>query len=104
MGAWLEAVNSGKRETVVAYDACFQQPEKSPERLLQLREETGGFVLVRIEQSTPLVVTALLQEKASDAMLRFELTVTDGTPPRIAGAQLEQIETPPELAVPRMSQ
>lgn len=104
LGAWLEAVNSGKRETVVAYDARFQQPEKPPERLLQLREETGGFVLVRIEQSTPLVVTALLQEKASDAMARFELTVTDGTPLRIAGAQLEQIETPPELAVPRMSQ
>jgi CubicO group peptidase (beta-lactamase class C family) len=104
LAAWLEAVNSGERATVVAYDARFRQPEKNPERFLDLHAATGGFTLVRIEKSEPLVVAALLKEKDSDAMLRFELAVTDEDSPRIAGASLTTVETPPELAVPRMKQ
>src|SRR5204863_2818005 len=80
LAAWLEAVNSGDRAKVVAYDTAYAQTEKNPERLLELHESTGGFTLVRIEKSEPLTVTALLQEQASDTMLRFSLSVTDGTP------------------------
>jgi CubicO group peptidase (beta-lactamase class C family) len=104
LAAWLEAVNSGDRAKVVAYDTQFAQTEKDPERLLGLHEQTGGYTLVRIEKSEPLTVAALLQEQASDAMMRFELSVTDGTPTKIAGAKLQQIETPADLAVPRMKQ
>jgi CubicO group peptidase (beta-lactamase class C family) len=60
--------------------------------------------LVRIEKSEPLVVTVLLQEKASDAMMRFQLAVTDEAAPRIADSHLGPVETPPELAVPRMKE
>src|SRR5262249_40134991 len=96
--------NSGDRAKVVAYDAEFAQPEKKPERLLDLHDATGGYTLVRIEQSEPLTVTALLQEKDSDQMMRFALSVTDGTPTKIAGSKLQRIETPADLAVPRMKE
>lgn len=104
LAAWLEALNSGDRAKVVAYDARFRQTEKDPERLLNLHESTGGYTLVRIEKSEPLEVIVLLQEKDSDTMMRLELAVTDEAAPRIAGSQLEPVETPPELAVPRMTQ
>jgi CubicO group peptidase (beta-lactamase class C family) len=101
---WLEVVNSGDRAKIVAYDKKYGQPEKDPDRIEGLHQATGGFSLVRIEKSEPLTVTVLLKEKGSDAMLRFELSVTDGTPTKIAGANLQQIETPADLAVPRMTQ
>lgn len=104
LAAWLEAVNSHDRATVVAYDAHFQQPEKPPERFLELNERTGGFTLVRVEKSEPLSVTALLQEKGAEGMWRFSLAITEAEAPKIAGAQLGPVETPPDLAPPRLKE
>ena len=103
LAAWLEALNSGDRAKVVAYDKQFNQSEKDPERFRGLLEETGGYTLVRIEKSEPLKVTALLQQTGADAMFSFELAVTDN-PPKIASANLMPAETPKELAVPRMKE
>ncbi len=104
LGEWLVAVNSHDRATVVAYDAHFQQAEKKPERFLELHEQTGGFTLVRVEKSEPLAVTVLLQEKGAEGMWRFTLALSEADAPKIAGAQLGPIETPPDLAPRRMSE
>lgn len=104
LAEWLTAVNSHDRATIAAYDAHFQQPEKKPERFLELNEQTGGFSLVRIEKSEPLAVTALLQEKGAEGMWRFMIALTEAESPKIAGAQLGPVETPPDLAPPRLAQ
>jgi hypothetical protein len=62
--AWLDAFNSGDRAKLEAYIKKFD-PEKSVERMMGFRGETGGFDLIGIESSEPLLIKFRLREKAS---------------------------------------
>jgi hypothetical protein len=62
--AWLEAFNSGDRAKVEAYVKTFE-PQQSAERMMQFRNETGGFDLLAIESSEQLLIRFRVKEKGS---------------------------------------
>jgi CubicO group peptidase (beta-lactamase class C family) len=50
---------------------------------LSLREQTGGFTLLRIEKNEPLSIEAVLQEKKSGTRSRISLEVSSNERPKI---------------------
>jgi hypothetical protein len=62
--AWLDAFNSGDRAKVEAYIEKFD-PQQSFERMMGFRDQTGGFQLLAIESSGPLLIKFRVKEKAS---------------------------------------
>ena len=65
--AWLDAFNSGDRAKVEAYIKMFD-PQQSVERMMGFRSQTGGFDLITIESSEPLMIKFRVKEKASSTI------------------------------------
>jgi D-alanyl-D-alanine carboxypeptidase len=103
--AWLTSFNSADPGQLRAFDEAYPRAEMPPvEQRLAFREMTGGFTLLRIEKSEPTSVVALLQEKNSDTVARFELTVSADEPPKILSSTLNATPRPPDLAIPRLTE
>ena len=81
--AWLAAFNSVDPERIRAFDVMHREKAPPLEGTLGFRAMTGGFTLVRIEQSEPTTIVALVREKDSDTIGRIEMTVSAGDPPKI---------------------
>src|SRR6266567_6129562 len=62
--AWLDAFNSGDRTKVETYLKSFE-PQQSVERMMGFHDQTGGFDLLGIESSQPLLIKFRVKEKAS---------------------------------------
>jgi len=62
--AWLDAFNSGDRTKIEAYIKTYD-PQKSVERMMGFFSQTGGFDLLSIESSEPLLIRFRVKEKAS---------------------------------------
>ncbi len=62
--AWLEAFNSGDRGKVEEYVKNYE-PDKSADQMLAFRDQTGGFDLLAIEASDPLIIKFRVREKVS---------------------------------------
>ena len=62
--AWLDAFNSGDRAKIDAYIKAYD-PQQSVERMMGFHDQTGGFDLLRIESSEPLLIEFRVKEKAS---------------------------------------
>lgn len=62
--AWLDAFNSADRAKVEAYIKTFD-PEQSVERMMGFHDQTGGFDLLGIESSEPLLIKFRVKEKSS---------------------------------------
>jgi Peptidase family S41/N-terminal domain of Peptidase_S41 in eukaryotic IRBP len=62
--AWLDAFNSGDRTKVDAY-VKTHQPDQSADHMISFHDQTGGFDLLSIEGSEPLVIKFRVREKAS---------------------------------------
>jgi len=103
--AWLAAFDSGDRATLLDY-LKINRPS-SAEHIddeMRFREMTGGFDLIKTEESTPSRLVALLKEKDSDQFARLTLEVEPDAPHRISTMELWAIPRPAEFAVPRVSQ
>jgi hypothetical protein len=62
--AWLDAFNSGDRSKMEAYIKIYD-PQKSVEPMMGFHSQTGGFDLLAIESSEPLLIKFRVKEKAS---------------------------------------
>jgi retinol-binding protein 3 len=62
--AWLDAFNSGDKAKIETYIKTFE-PEQSVERMMGFHDQTGGFDLLAIESSEPLLIKFRVKEKAS---------------------------------------
>ena len=62
--AWLDAFNSGDRTKMEAYIQTHD-PQQSIERMMGFQGQTGGFELLAIESSEPLLIKFRVKEKAS---------------------------------------
>ena len=62
--AWLDAFNSGDRSKMEAYIKTYD-PQKSVEPMMGFHSQTGGFDLLAIESSEPLLIKFRVKEKAS---------------------------------------
>lgn len=103
LAAWLEAFNSGDKAKIEAYCQKYE-PGKSEnlERMLELREMTGGFNLVRIGKSEPLLIELAVKERGSETVASGTLRVKAGDPAtvdsfrlRVGGPGPEETGAPP---------
>src|SRR5437667_806178 len=74
--AWLDAFNSGDRAKVQAYIERFDSQE-SVERMMGFHDQTGGFDLLGIESSQPLLIRFRVKEKASPTVGIGSIQVKD---------------------------
>lgn len=97
---WIEAVNSGDRALLLAFKERYSR--KTPiEGLLEMRAETGGFDIVRVEHDEASTIRLLLSEREGDNIARFEATIEPGKPESLQ-LGLELIERPADLAIARL--
>src|SRR5258708_4278895 len=99
----LEAFNSGDLSRMHAFDVTWR-PEMPIAKMRSWRAMTGGFTLLRVEKSDSLSISALLQEKNSDAVAQLQLEVSPDDPTRIIAMPFLAIPRPLDLAIARMSE
>jgi CubicO group peptidase (beta-lactamase class C family) len=103
--AWLTVFDSGDRPALLEF-----LTKNHPSAVghidgeMGFRAQTGGFELIKVQESTPGRFTALLKEKDSDQFARIELEVESDAPHRISKMELRAIPRPPEYAIPRVSE
>ncbi|MGA2096883.1 MAG: serine hydrolase domain-containing protein [Candidatus Acidiferrum sp.] len=103
--AWFSAFNSGDKAKLDAFQSNYAKPEDHPtDRLLSFRQQTGGFDLRKIEDSTPTKLTAVVQERGSDQFARLTFEVEPTAPYKVIRIDIRITERPAEFALPRMSQ
>lgn len=103
--AWLDSFNSGDKVQMEAFLPHLSKPEEqNVDRNLGFRQQTGGFDLKKIEESTPTKLTGLVQERSSDQFARFQIEVEPTAPYKVTHLDLRATERPPEFALPRMTQ
>jgi hypothetical protein len=78
MSAWLDAFNSGDEPRMEEFAARYKYPE--PEAIVPFRVQTGGFELINVQNSEPLYVTFVVQEKNSPLQAVGWLRVKDEDP------------------------
>ena len=105
LGAWLDAFNSGDRIRLEAYLTRYEPDHKDRlDFLVNFRERTGGFDLIRIEKSEPLHLEALVKERDSDTFGRLTLDISGSNPPTVTHLNLNRIPRPPDQpGTPRLS-
>ncbi len=105
LSAWLDAFNSGDRARLASYLAKYEPDHKSAvDQLMNFRDQTGGFTLLRIEKSEPLHLEALVKEREGSNFALLTLDVTGAQSPIVKGLRLRVVPRPPDQpAVPRLS-
>jgi retinol-binding protein 3 len=94
--AWLDAFNSGDRAKVEAYIKAFDA-QQSVENLIAFRAQTGGFDLLAIESSEPLLIKFRVKEKASSTVGIGSIQLKDAQSGAVEGFNLRAI--PPGAVV-----
>jgi peptidase S41-like protein len=74
--AWLDAFNSGDPSKIDAYIKKFD-PKQSVEFMTSFRNQTGGFDLLGIESSEPLLIKFRVKEKASPTVAIGSIQLKD---------------------------
>src|SRR4026208_1584758 len=78
---WLEVFNAGdveKRRTFLQKNYPSRLERFDPET--EMRRRTGGFDVVKIEESTPAKIVLLIQERLGDQIARFTVEVEPAPP------------------------
>jgi CubicO group peptidase (beta-lactamase class C family) len=109
LAAWLSAFNSGERSQFEAFRNTYRYNIPGAagfpfEATLNLRRMTGGFTLIRIENSAPLAITALLAENDSDMIARRTFTLSPDDPLSVVASTVVGIPRPADLALPRLTE
>ena len=94
--AWLDAFNSGDRAKIEAYVQTLD-PKQSIQFLTNFRNQTGGFELLGIESSEPLLIKFRVKEKTSPTVAIGSIQVTSAEHPTVANFGLRAI--PPGATV-----
>ncbi|MDQ2840486.1 MAG: beta-lactamase family protein [Acidobacteriota bacterium] len=93
--AWLDAFNSNDRARVASYLAEYEPNDKAAvNRIMNFRDQTGGFTLLRVEKSEPLHLEALVKEREGDNFARLTLDVSSAEPPIVKGLRLQVVPRP----------
>ena len=76
LSAWLDAFNSGDRAKLAAYIQQFD-PSENVSGMQSFHDQTGGFDLISIDNSQPLVIKFHVREKNSITVAIGSLTIND---------------------------
>jgi D-alanyl-D-alanine carboxypeptidase len=103
--AWLAALNSGDRTKMEEILGHFKdRGDREVNGMMGFRQRTGGFDLKKIEETSPLRISGLLQERDSDQFARFTMDVDAQAPHKITRFDLNAIPRPVDFPIERMSQ
>lgn len=103
--AWLAALNSGDRAQMEEILGHFKdRGDREVNGMMRFRQTTGGFDVKKIEESAPLRVSGLMQERDSDQFARFTMDVEAEASHKITRFDVNAIPRPAEFLVERMSQ
>ena len=69
-----------------------------------LHDQSGGFELLRVEQSTPERIVVLARQIDSDQVVRLTFQVEMEVPHRVAAFTTQPAPRPPDLAIERLSE
>lgn len=94
--AWLDAFNSGDRAKMEAYIKTLD-PQQSVERMMGFHDQTGGFDLLGIESSEPLLIKFRVKEKASPTVGIGSIQLKDAQSGVVESFNLRAI--PPDAVV-----
>jgi D-alanyl-D-alanine carboxypeptidase len=105
LSAWLDAFNSGDHARLASYLAQYEPDHKdAADSLMNFRDQTGGFTLIRIEKSEPIHLEALLKEREGSNFALLTLDVNSAESPIVKGLRLRVVPRPPDQpAVARLS-
>ena len=103
--SWLEAFNSGDRARVTAYFDRYEPDHKDRvDSMMNFRDQTGGFSIIRVEKSEPLHIEAFVKEREGSNFARLKLDVTDSDPPTVKQLGLNVVPRPPDQPeLPRLT-
>jgi CubicO group peptidase (beta-lactamase class C family) len=104
---WLETINRGDRALSRQFfaNASSGDANQMVDRSLNLRQQTGGFDLLEVRQSTPAAIECLLKTRSAGRIVRLTLAVEPDAPHRIASIRLQPAGAPPAPpAVPRLTE
>jgi D-alanyl-D-alanine carboxypeptidase len=103
--AWLAALNSGDRRQMEEILGHFKdRGDREVNGMMEFRQRTGGFDVKKVEETSPLRISGLLQERNSDQFARFTMDVEAEAPHKITRFDLNAIPRPAEFPVERLSQ
>jgi D-alanyl-D-alanine carboxypeptidase len=103
--AWLGAFNSGDRGKLEEFRSHFDKPEEHKvEGMLGFRQQTGGFDLKKIEESSATQLAGLVQEHDSDQFARFKIEVESAAPHHVTHLDIRAVGRPAEFALARLNQ
>ena len=94
--AWLDAFNSGDRSKIEAYVKTYDSTN-SADGMMGFRSQTGGFDLLAIESSEPLLIKFRVKEKASPTVAIGSILLKPAQPPMVESFGLRAI--PPGAVV-----
>jgi D-alanyl-D-alanine carboxypeptidase len=99
---WLEAFNSDRLSTYAEFVRAHS-PTLVPylDEDLSLREASGGFVLLRSEETAPREITAWVRDRTWDRFSRVALTIGDD---KIDDVSFLSAPTPADITVRRLSE
>jgi hypothetical protein len=91
--AWLETFNAGDRDRIEKY-LTASWPTAALDGQAALRDRTGGFEQVALEQATPTMLVGTMKERNTEQRYRFTLTIEQSEPNRIVRLGMVQIQKP----------
>ncbi len=77
--AWLDAFNSGDRDRIQAYLTKYD-PTRTVDGTLGFRNQTGGFDLISIDRSVPLLCNFRVKARNDGTIAVGDIEVKDGDP------------------------
>jgi CubicO group peptidase (beta-lactamase class C family) len=100
---WLNAINTGDRATMQQFIEKHMAWSKV-ERDLAMRNQTGGFDVKKVEESSGTRLVVLAQERGPGRhFVRITTDVTADEPDKIAGMLVQPAQPPANLAAPKMT-
>jgi CubicO group peptidase (beta-lactamase class C family) len=101
---WLDVFNRGRQDELKQFLATYL-PDRPVDEELGFREQTGGFTLVKIEESADTKLTGIVKERDGGNYARFLFEVEPAEPHRIANIGLRVIPPPAGApTVPRLNE
>ncbi len=101
--AWLNAINSGDRATMQQFIEKSMN-WSNVEEGLATRNQTGGFDLKKVEESSDTRIVVLAQERGPGRQFaRITTTVEAAEPDKIAGMRVQPAQPPSDLTPPKMA-
>jgi D-alanyl-D-alanine carboxypeptidase len=102
VAAWLDAFNSASPEKMKAFSEKYRW-QMDLERLKSFRQFTGGFEVLRVDESEPSRIVVLIKERESERAGKFHLTVVEDGESDKMRIEIRPTPLPPEFAVPRLT-